>query len=206
MGYGSLIAIEGIDGSGKTTLLKQIEKMYGTETVFTVQSGGRDSEDVERYIKAIVTDENKKMENPTEALLYLAGLSHKTLHHIIPALNKYKIVVVDRYILSTFVHSHFMDHVDISTAKAIINFATEGLRPAFTFLCDISAEEAHKRLLRRGEQLTKREKNGILFYETLRAGFKNYITDFSDDYMILDTQETSINNLIPYLKILDKYV
>lgn len=205
MESGILVAIEGIDGSGKTTLLKEIEKRYGNKTVFTIQSGGKDPEDVERYIKAIVTDENKKMENQTEALLYFAGLSHKTQHHIIPALNQYKIVVVDRYILSTFVHSHFMNQINSSISKTIINFATGGLKPKFTFLCDISAEEANKRLLNRGEQLTKREKKGNQFYEMLRNGFKESVAEFSEEYVIIDTQVNPISNLPSFFSVLDDY-
>lgn len=206
MRRGVLIAIEGIDGSGKSTFIKQIEKRYGSEIVMTVQSGGKDPNDVERYIKAIVTDEKKAMENQTESLLYLAGLAHKTQHHIIPALEQYKMVVVDRYILSSFVHSHFMDNTDVAISKSIIEFATGGIVPDLTFLCDIDVAVAYNRILNRGNQLTKREKKGQQFYETLRDGYKKYVTEFSAEHVIIDTKETTIDGLDSYLSILDRYV
>ena len=206
MEKGKLIAIEGIDGSGKTTLLRQIEKKFGSQIVYTVQSGGNDSKDVENYIKAIVSDEKNVMENQTEALLYFAGLAHKTQHHILPALEKYKMVVVDRYILSSFVHSHLMNHIDATVSKYIIEFATGGLIPELTFLCDINVTVAHSRLLERSQKLTKREQKGSEFYETIRNGFKKYIEEFSVRHITIDTGNTSIDGLDSYLRILDEYV
>lgn len=133
---GYLIAIEGIDGSGKTTLTKIIQERLVNEgkDVFALPSGGFDSKEVEAQLRKIVITENSGVTKNTETLIYFASLAQKVEQYILPALYADKIVIVDRFILSTFVFAHYMFKQDRKLMEGILQFASQSIIPDFTFL------------------------------------------------------------------------
>ena len=126
---GYLIAIEGIDGSGKTTLTKIIQERLVNEgkDVFALPSGGFDSKEVEAQLRKIVITENSGVTKNTETLIYFASLAQKVEQYILPALYADKIVIVDRFILSTFVFAHYMFKQDRKLMEGILQFASQSI-------------------------------------------------------------------------------
>lgn len=205
---GILIAIEGIDGSGKTTLLKTLENYLQKNgiSVFALPSGGFSPTDVEAKLRAIVVTEDSNVSKETEALIYVAGLAQKVGQYVEPALNEYKVVIVDRFILSALVFARYMHGLDGALANEFLQFASKGLKPDFTFLCDIDENIAYSRMLNRGAPLTKREKKGASTMQTLRNGFLQLISETTANYTIIDTALTPIEELENSIKIIDEYV
>lgn len=205
---GMLIAIEGIDGSGKTTLLKILESYFQKKgiSVFALPSGGFSPLDVEAQIRKIVVAENSNISKETETLLYISGLAQKVGQYVEPALKGNMVVIVDRFILSTLVLVCCMNGLDKSFAENILKFASKGLKPDFTFLCDIDEDIAYSRMISRGQPLSRREKKGQPLMRVLRKGFLDMISNTTDKFEIIDTGHTSIEELEGRIKIIDQYV
>ncbi len=161
---GFLIAIEGIDGSGKTTLLKILENYFQKKeiSVFALPSGGFSPLDVEAQIRKIVVAENSGISKETETLLYISGLAQKVGQYIEPALKRNKVVIIDRFLLSTLVLVCCMNGLEKTFAENILEYASNGLKPDFTFLCDIDEDIAYSRMISRGQPLSRREKKDNL--------------------------------------------
>lgn len=205
---GFLIAIEGIDGSGKTTLTKIIQERLANEgkDVFALPSGGFDSNEVEAQLRKIVITENSGVTKNTETLIYFASLAQKVEQYILPAFYADKIVIVDRFILSTFVFAHYMFKQDRKLTEGILRFASQSIIPDFTFLCDLEAEVAYSRLICRGTELSRREKQGVTFMNAMRGWYLKEIANSSKCYEIIRTDKVTIEEMEEYINALEQYV
>lgn len=102
---GTLFIIEGSgDGCGKTTLLNQLKNHYDPEgknemVIFTREPGGTE---LAEKIRTMIFDND--MNPHTEALLFAASRSEHIFGKIIPALKEGKIVICDRYLISSLVY------------------------------------------------------------------------------------------------------
>lgn len=98
--HGSLVAIEGIDGTGKTTqagLLVQALEAKGLQVVATREpTGGATASEIRSLAAA-----GKRAEPARELELFQADRDEHVREVIRPALQGGKIVVTDRYYLST---------------------------------------------------------------------------------------------------------
>lgn len=96
---GLLIVIEGIDGAGKST---QIESLVSwlKELNYDVVLSTWNSSDIMK--KAIKKAKNKRMLTPLiYSILHVADMAIRYEHDILPALEKNRIVVCDRYIYTS---------------------------------------------------------------------------------------------------------
>lgn len=105
-----LYVFEGADGSGKTTILANVkhrlEAMMGIDSVVSVKYPGET--ELGAHIRTLLLHGQKDMDEPltqqAQATLMLADM-HLTNHlKVVPALKDEKIVLCDRYFLSTFVY------------------------------------------------------------------------------------------------------
>ena len=102
---GHFITLEGPDGSGKSTILKLIENYLGDkgiEFITTREPGGTNIGEKIRHI--ILDNNNTNMGGETEALLYAAARAQHVHEKIIPALEDGKLVICDRFTLSSLAY------------------------------------------------------------------------------------------------------
>lgn len=205
---GFLIAVEGIDGSGKTTLARIIRDQLISKgkDVFVLPSGGINSSEIEAQLRKIVIAENNSITPNAETLIYFASLAQKVDQYIIPALRKDRVVVVDRFSLSTFVFAHYMFKKERYFTNGILQFASQGITPDFTFLCDLDESVAYSRLLCRGKELSRREKQGIPLMKVMREGYVKEISNISKQFQILRTDRISIEEMGECISVLEHYI
>lgn len=205
---GFLIAIEGIDGSGKTTLLEIAKNHLQSKgiDVFALPSGGLSSSEIEAQIREIVIAENNGITQETETLLYFSALAQKVGQHIFPALCEKKVVIVDRFILSTVVFSHYMLKQNRELIERMLAFASRNIMPDLTFLCDLEESVAYKRLTERGKKLSRREKQGIPLMQIMRNGYLNEIENTTKHFEVIRTDQVSIERMGDYVYALEKYI
>ena len=167
------IAFEGIDGSGKTTQAKRLRAHlrkldYGV--VLVEEPGGTP---VGEAIRSILKDAKHEMDALTELLLYEASRSQLVRQIIKPALAKDKIVIADRYALSSLAYQGYGRGLNLKLIEKLNEIATDGLEPDFIFLLDIPPREALKR--RQGRSLKglndRMEQEALSFHERVREGF-----------------------------------
>ena len=205
---GFLVAIEGIDGSGKSTLTRIINEKLASrgEDVFAIPSGGFNSFEIEAKLKKIVTAENSGITPNTETLIYFASLAQKVEQYIAPALSEKKIVVVDRFILSTFVFSHYMLRQDRMLTNNILEFASQGITPDFTLLCDLEASVAHSRIISKNRELSRREKQGLPLMNIMRNGFLKEVENTSKRYKIIRTDKVPVEQMEECVNEFEPYI
>ena len=100
---GKFITLEGIDGSGKTTqgILKNKLEELGQDVLFTREPGG--AKGAEEIRNLLVQGEKDRWSNIGEILLFLPqeGIIWKKV--LLPAINKGKVVICDRFTDSTII-------------------------------------------------------------------------------------------------------
>ena len=126
---GKFIVFEGPDGSGKTTILEKVKTILENDSYpvsFYREPGGTP---ISEKIRSIIIDnENSEMSAKTEALLFAASRAQLVEERIKPDLKAGKIVICDRFVLSSLLYQGLGRNLGIDKIKNINDFATEGLK------------------------------------------------------------------------------
>lgn len=141
MKRGILIAIEGIDGSGKSTqseLLFKALKEIGYDVVLSHEPT---KSEIGEKIRSKLKNENVSAQEVYE-LFVRDRISH-VANKIRPALNSGKIVIVDRYFISTIA---YQGASGIPIHKILSDHAVFAPMPDLVIILDIPVEIAIKRL------------------------------------------------------------
>ena len=196
------IAFEGPDGSGKSTIIQKvydylIENDY--EVIKTREPGG--SPIAEKIRDLILDTENTKMGYRTEALLYAASRAQHVEETILPALNENKIVLCDRFLISSLAYQGVGRDLGIENVRKINEFAINGVFPDFVLFFDVDPITTLKRKssLDTADRL---EKEGNNFHERVYNGYKQILNSEKDIEIIDATQsiEDVFNQCINVLK------
>lgn len=146
-GRGRLITIEGIDGAGKSTqgrMLVDFLRQRGMDVLLTHEPGGTP---VGERIRHLLLDCNSgRIAAPAELFLYQAARAQHVQEVIIPALQRGRLVVADRFTDSTLAYQGYGRGLDLALIRATNQAATGGLVPDLTLLLDLEPEEALARV------------------------------------------------------------
>lgn len=172
---GLLIILEGPEGVGKTTQAKNIVDYYnkkGYDAVYLREPG---SSTVAETIRNLVL--NNDLDSTSELLLYEAARVMNVRENILPALNDGKIVIIDRFTLSTIVYQTYIGDADYSLASDLNRMVTkaifdgDGYAIEFLLLCD--PKVAMKRALNDGREINKNDTKPLEFHENLYNAYEN---------------------------------
>ncbi len=182
------ITFEGPDGSGKSTIIQKvydylIENNY--DVIKTREPGG--SPIAEKIRNLILDTENTKMGYRTEALLYAASRAQHVEETIIPALNENKIVLCDRFLISSLAYQGVGRDLGIENVRKINEFAINGVFPDFVLFFDVDPITTLKRKssLDTADRL---EKEGNNFHERVYNGYKEILNSEKNIEIIDATQ------------------
>lgn len=196
------ITFEGPDGSGKSTIIQKvydylIENNY--DVIKTREPGG--SPIAEKIRNLILDTENTEMGYRTEALLYAASRAQHVEETILPALNENKIVLCDRFLISSLAYQGVGRNLGIENVRKINEFAINGVFPDFVLFFDIDPITTLKRKssLDTADRL---EKEGNNFHERVYNGYKEILNSEKNIEIIDATQsvEDVFNQCIKVLK------
>ncbi|EXF26513.1 dTMP kinase [Finegoldia magna] len=182
------ITFEGPDGSGKSTIIQKvydylIENNY--DVIKTREPGG--SPIAEKIRNLILDTENIKMGYRTEALLYAASRAQHVEETILPALNENKIVLCDRFLISSLAYQGVGRGLGIENVRNINDFAINGVFPDFVLFFDVDPITTLKRKssLDTADRL---EKEGNNFHERVYNGYKEILNSEKNIEIIDATQ------------------
>jgi dTMP kinase len=173
MGVGKLIVFEGAEGAGKTTQIKRLAERLaqaGIPCVAVREPGGTPVGDA---IREILLDREWHVTDATEALLFMASRAELIAREIRPALGAGKVVLLDRFFLSTYAYQIAGRGLPEPEVRAANSLATGGLVPDFTLLLDIPAEEGLARADARGDR-DRMEKSGAEFHDQVGKAFRKF--------------------------------
>lgn len=184
---GLFVVLEGGDGTGKTTLCWKLEHYLSSRGygVTVVRDPG--TTEISEEIRGIVLNpKHLKMTSMTEFFLYTAARSSLVRERIEPALKDGNVVLCDRFDISTYCYQIYAgglrDEISKKEFRRIQNLATNSLRPDLILILDSSAyltEEGEDRM----EQKSKE------YHGRVRDGYRSYANEFSDNCVILITND-----------------
>lgn len=187
---GKLITFEGCEGSGKTTqveLIKQYLDSKKIEYVYLREPGG--TKISEKIRKIILDVENSEMSSQAEALLYASARAQLLAEKVIPALNEGKLVVIDRYIDSSFAYQAYARGLGMDFISKINTFAIENCMPDLTIFLDISPKKAFER--KGGEDKDDRlEQSGRDFHERVYEGYLSLSKIYKERFVKIDSMRS----------------
>lgn len=195
---GLFIVLEGPDGSGKSTMAKKIGeycKLKGKEIEFTREPGGTNIS--EKIRELILDNKNTEMDYRTEALLYAAARAQLVNEKIIPWLEKGKVVISERFVLSSLVYQGLGRGLNIDEVKNINDFATCNIVPDLVLLFDMDPEKALKRKFIRGNG-DRLENESIDFHKRVYEGYKKIASHY-DEIKTIDA-DRSVDEIFEEIK------
>jgi dTMP kinase len=172
---GRFITFEGGEGTGKSThaaLLAQRLRALGIGVVLTREPGGSPGAEVIRHV--LLSGAAKPLGTAAEAILFAAARDDHIRQTILPALERGRWVICDRFLDSTRIYQGTLGGVDQHLLKALERVTVGDLKPDLTFVLDVPAELGLARAeKRRGDRTADRfEGEGIDFHERLRDAFR----------------------------------
>ncbi|ONI45765.1 dTMP kinase [Candidatus Epulonipiscioides gigas] len=180
MQKGFFVALEGGEGTGKTTLcalLKQRFESEGIAVVATREPGG---------IKSAETIRNNILEFDldlkSELFLYLAARREHLIHKILPALEQGKLVISDRFYLSTLAYQSYAGGLDINLVRTFNNFVCDVL-PDLNIFIDLNPEIG---LNRKVDDINKIDLLGLNFHQKVYQGYKQLTNNKIDNIKSID--------------------
>lgn len=168
-GKGLFIVLEGGEGVGKSTQARRLVEWcegLGLKVVGTREPGGTA---LGEAIRALVLD-GGSVSARSELLLMLAARAAFVDELVRPALEAGRIVIGDRYELSTLAYQGFGRELGVERVAALNAFATGGLRPDLTIVLSVPAEEARRR--RAGTGADRIEAESEAFHERVSAAYE----------------------------------
>jgi len=197
---GKFIVFEGPDRGGKSTqanLLRTALQDAGYDVMLTREPGGTP---VAEAVRKILLDPASRVTPRAELLLYEASRAQHTEEKIIPALEAGKIVVCERYTMSSCAYQGYGRGIDMDLVDAVNNIATRGLQPDLTFVMMMS----DKYFLQRGESLfaDRLELEKDEFRKKMREGYKELVKKTKNAVLIDadNTVEEIHAKILAYLK------
>ena len=179
------ITLDGGDGCGKSTQIRLLaEKLQslGHEVVCCRDPGSTPLGDAVRNI--LLNRQELHIADITEVFLFTAARSQLVREVIRPALATGKIVLSDRFLISTFVYQCYAGNVPTEMLESVNAEAVGKTLPDLGIVLDIPYETAVQRV--RGRAAPDRmERKGEEYHRRVREGFLKYAAE-SDRYVVID--------------------
>ena len=183
------ITFEGSEGCGKSsqvTLLSRFLQQQGFDILTTREPGGTP---IGEQIRAVISSlQNTEMQQRTEILLFQASRAQLVEQVIRPHLAKGGVVLSDRYADSTLAYQGFGYQRDLVPLRALIQFATGGLKPNLTLLLDVDVEVGLKRRARGGEW-NRLDALQLDFYQRVRQGYFQLVKEEPERWVVIDAMQ-----------------
>lgn len=167
---GLLIVLEGIDGCGKTTqavLLRELLLKKGYEVVRTKQPGGTE---VGERLRSILLNPAIEISSMAELLMFMADRVEHLTKVVKPALEAGKVVICDRWYVSTIAYQCYGRGLDLNFVKDLCLKFSYGTVPDVVLLLDVFVEKCIERQ-KALYDIDKMHQQSIEFYKRVHKGY-----------------------------------
>ncbi len=187
---GIFITLEGPDGSGKSTIMKLIIDYFNNKNIDFIATREPGGTEIGEKIRNIILDEkNKNMAAETEALLYAASRGQHIEEKILPALKMGKVVLCERFVLSSLAYQGVGRNLGIEKVKMINDFAIKGVSPDLTLFFHVDPVVTLDRKTEKegGDRL---EKEGSKFHKEVYEGYMKLLSLYPENIEIIDASKS----------------
>jgi dTMP kinase len=161
---GFFIVLEGPEGSGKSTLVGPLaERMRasGVDPLVVREPGSTRAAEIARQA---LLDPEHPVGPLAELFLYLAARADLVQSTIRPALDAGRVVLSDRFALSTEAYQMAGRGLDPALVRAGNLAATGGVRPDLTLILDLAPELGQARQLAAGKRQDRLDRESVDFH------------------------------------------
>ena len=169
------ITFEGSEGSGKSTQANRLAAHLQRRDVpylLTREPGGTPIGESIRDLLQFAPH-NSNMTPETELLLFQASRSQLVREVIKPALEDGVCVIADRFFDSTTVYQGAARKLDRKVIERVNAFAVGDCIPDITFVLDVDAAAAERRMKNEPRRADRMEQQPAEFYERVRGGYRD---------------------------------
>lgn len=175
---------DGIDGAGKSTQLLRFVEWLKRQKFDVVTCKDPGSTKLGEQLRALLLGNHDiSISNQTETMMFVTARSQLVDEIVRPALEAGKVVVLDRYILSTLVYQGYAGETNLEDIEVLNRVATKQLKPDLTFLLDVPVEVSLERL---GASLDRMESRGPDYLQQVREGFLEEAQKDSTSIRVID--------------------
>lgn len=170
---GTLLVFEGIEGAGKSTQLTRLSARLAAAGVAHEsyrEPGGTPLGD---EIRRLLLDPASTITPRAELLLFLASRAELIERSVAPALAAGRVVLLDRFTLSTLAYQVYGRGLDEREVRAANVAATAGVVPDLTLLLRVPPDVGAARARRRGAA-DRMEASGEAFHQRVAGAFTTF--------------------------------
>jgi dTMP kinase len=161
---GFFVVLEGPEGSGKSTLLGPLAECMRAgrmDPVIVREPGGTRAAEIARQA---LLDPEHPVGPLAELFLYLAARADLVQSVIEPALAAGKVVLSDRFALSTEAYQMAGRGLDPNLVRVANQAATRGLRPDLTLILDVPPDVGQARQIAAGKRQDRLDRESADFH------------------------------------------
>lgn len=184
MRKGLFIALEGGEATGKTTtalVLKERLESEGYEVMITREPGGIPSAEA---IRNNIMDYH--VDAKTELLLYLAARREHLVQKVIPALKEGKVVITDRFHISSLVYQGYARGLGIDLVRELNHFVCD-VYPDLNIIIELPVKVSMARK-QNVEDINRLDLEGEVFHTKVEEGYKLICKEGKDPIETVDGQ------------------
>jgi dTMP kinase len=134
--------------------------------------------------------DNDAMRPTTEFLLYCASRAQLVSDVIRPHLDRGGVALSDRYADSSLAYQGYGRGLDLDRVRAILDFATGGLRPDLTLLLDVDVEEGLRRRKRSDGEWNRLDQEALDFHSRVREGYLALARAEPERWVVIDASRS----------------
>lgn len=173
------IAVDGGDGSGKSVQIELLAQWLAARGFEVLRLRDPGSTTLGEEIRALLLNRHELSICPlAEAALFMASRAQMVQERIKPALESGKIVLLDRYLLSTVVYQGYASNASDETIEQIWQIGAvlaEGVLPDLTFVLDCPFDVSYLRLNRPKDRM---ENKGSEFHSRVVDGYRRSVLNW----------------------------
>lgn len=173
MARGCFIVLEGPEGAGKTTLARALVARMardGIEALSIREPGGTP---VAEALRRELLDADREW-TPEAELLYMTTARADLVNRVIaPALAEGRVVLSDRYDLSTMAYQGAGRGLPMDQVRWVNAAATGGLVPDLTLVLDLDPAEGRARQSAAGKGADRMERESVAFHDRVAAAYRD---------------------------------
>ena len=184
---GFFITLEGGEGSGKSTQVPVVADFFrqrGYDVVCTREPGGTKLAEQIRSV-LLTKDPEEDLCDKSELLLMYAARAQLVETLIKPSLAQGKVVISDRFDLSTLAYQGAGRGIPLAEIAALRQVAIGDFAPDLTLLLDVPVEVGMARMRARGKA-DRIEQTGDAFFARIQKYFKDYALNHLNQVAIID--------------------
>ena len=168
---GLFLTFEGPEASGKSSQISLLEKYLKKNKISFITTREPGGTKIAESLRNIILKVKSDINIEEEILMLMAARSNHINNIIIPALEKNKLVISDRFADSTFVYQGYVNKYGIKNAKNLHKNILNNFLPQKTFLFQLSTKLILSRLRKRKSK-NKYDKLDKKFHDQVNRGYK----------------------------------